>query len=338
MDFLKDELRAPQKVDAGKTRLISSAPLDYTIAWRMYFGAFSTAIMNKHTLTGMAPGICCYSEWRVLAQKLQEISKDNLFDGDFRTFDACGQPCIYMLILNFINKWYDDGPENARIREILWLDLVHSRHIGGVGNDQRFIYQWLKSLPSGHPFTTIVNSIYALVLLVGCYIKLTGDWIGFWRNVYSVTYGDDNVSSVGDCMKELFNQRTVIKAMMDEFKIVYTPGNKSDVVFHFVGIDKITFLKRSFAKENGRWLCPIEKNSFLYCSYWCQNKKLKQEILHTNLELTLEELSFHPQEVWDEYASKIEKLIKDYCSSGTKYPLERLQYQDQVIKNVDNWY
>jgi hypothetical protein len=139
VDFLKDELRTAAKVEAVATRLISSAPLDYTIIWRKYFGAFSSAVMRVHTHSGMAPGICAYSDWDVLVERLS-LKGQRVFDGDFKAFDSSEQPTIHRLILDFINKWYDDGEDNARVRSVLWLDLMHSRHIGGDGKDQRYIY------------------------------------------------------------------------------------------------------------------------------------------------------------------------------------------------------
>lgn len=206
MDFLKDELRSEAKNSVVATRLISCAPLDYTIAWRQMFGAYSAAMFRVNTESGMAPGICTFSDWNKLAQLLKSKGSD-CFDGDFKGFDSSEQPVVHMLMLHVINDWYDDGPVNARIREVLWLDLVHSRHITGLGNNQCYLVQWNKSLPSGHPFTTIVNSIYSLFLLIASYIYLTGDFVHFWRSVFTVTYGDDNVSNVADTVKDVFNQR-----------------------------------------------------------------------------------------------------------------------------------
>jgi hypothetical protein len=158
VDFLKDELRSAKKVEAVATRLISSAPLDYVVAWRMLFGSFTSAMMRINVSTGMAPGICTYMDWPRVAEHLQQHG-GAVFDGDFKSFDSSEQPCLHDLILNAINRWYGDSPENQLARRVLWLELVHSRHIGGVGNDQKHIYQWNKSLPSGHPFTTVVNLV-----------------------------------------------------------------------------------------------------------------------------------------------------------------------------------
>jgi hypothetical protein len=336
VDFLKDELRSPAKVEAVATRLISSAPLDYVVAWRMYFGAFTAAMMRHHTETGMAPGICTYTDWDVLVAQLQ-CRGSKVFDGDFKGFDSSEQPCVHGLILDYVNRWYDDGSDNARIRKVLWMDLVHSRHIGGPGDDQRYIYQWNKSLPSGHPFTTIVNSMYSLFLLVAAYIAKTGDLTGFWDNVSAVTYGDDNAVNVSDVFCDVFNQVTVAETLAKEFKVTYTPGRKDGNWTPTMDITDITFLKRGFYCENDTWLCPLELESFLYTCYWCKNRKLESKIVHDVLEMALEELSMHPQRIWDAYAPQVYSVLEK-LGHVPKALLDKNQYLAVVRSRSDNWY
>lgn len=336
VDFLKDELRSSAKVEAVATRLISSAPLDYTEAWRILFGAFSSAVMRVHTRSGMAPGINVYTDASMLAEKLQEKG-DKCFDGDFKAFDSSEQPVIHELILDAINRWYDDGPENALARRVLWLDLVHSRHIGGTGCDQRHVYQWNKSLPSGHPFTTIVNSIYSLFLLVAAYIARTGDMTGFWQHVSSVVYGDDNVSNVDDETAEVFNQVTVAETLEKEFKVRYTPGNKTGVFEPVTDLSQITFLKRRIVERDNCWLCPLELDSFLYTCYWCKNRKLEKSIMIDVLENALEELSMHDPRVWNEYAPKVAEIL-GMRNHVTRAIVEQDQYLALVRNRTDAWY
>lgn len=340
MDFLKDELRSEAKNAAVATRLISCAPLDYTIAWRMMFGAFSTAVFRTNTVTGLAPGICTFSDWDKLALRLS--SKGALcFDGDFKAFDSSEQPCIHMLILEAINAWYDDGPVNARIREVLWCDLVHSRHLTGIGNMQEYLVQWNKSLPSGHPFTTIINSLYSMVLLVAAYMLLTGDLVGFWSCVFSATYGDDNVSNVSDVVADVFNQAAVSDIFWEEFGLVYTSADKTGVLGTVRPLHEMSFLKRGFRLEGDRWLCPLELDSFLYTAYWCKNRRLEREIIVDVLENALEELSLHEETCWEQYSRA---LIEELASRSTlSMPLPRVvpdrqSYQKLVLSRVDNWY
>lgn len=336
VDFLKDELRSEEKVNSVATRLISSAPLDYTILWRMYFGAFSSALMLNHINTGMAPGICTYTGWPALAEFLQ-VKSHFVFDGDFKSFDASEQPQVHDAILNYINDWYDDGADNRRVRSVLWLDLVHSRHIGGNGTDQSYIYQWNHSLPSGHPFTTIVNSMYSLILLVACYGDLVGCVSNFWTNVHAVTYGDDNVVNVHESIKDKYNLHTLMLAML-KYGVVYTSGAKQGGEGPYKLINEATFLKRGFVLRNDRWLCPLELDSFLFTHYWCKNRKLEDKIMVDVLEVALEELSMHTAELWDSYAPTIHRILLEKYQHVTNVPLDQDSYLELVCSRGDVWY
>lgn len=336
MDFLKDELRPKAKIEAVATRLISSAPLDYTVLWRMYFGAFSSAVMRKNTVSGMAPGICAYTDWGTLAKRLR-LHGQHCFDGDFKAFDSSEQPCVLRLLLNYINEWYDDGEDNKRVRTVLWEDLVHSRHIGGLGSDQCHIYQWNKSLPSGHPFTTIVNSMYSLFLLVAAYIAITHDYVSFWKNVSAVTYGDDNVVNVADSLATVYNQSTVADCLMAEFFVVYTAGDKTTNTVQTKLLTELTFLKRGFWVDGNKWLCPLDPDSFLFTVYWCKNKRLEKQIIIDCLENSLEELSLHRPHMWDRFAEPIIQVLEQR-SATTRANTTRADYQALVRSRSDNWY
>lgn len=337
-DFLKDEMRPHAKVDALTTRIISGAPLDYVVAFRMYFGAFMASMFKHHTSSGMAPGINPYAEWWMLASNLSRHGP-KVFDGDFKRFDASEQPHVLWLVLDFVNQWYDDGEENAQIRSILWLDLVHSRHVGGNGTDQRYIYQWNKSLPSGHPFTTPANSLYSLFTLTACYVRATGDFKNMWDHVYIATFGDDNIVNVDDTVSEDFNQVTVAHHMMDLFKLTYTAGSKDSELLKYTTLDKCTFLKRRFVRDalgSGGWTAPLDLNSFLYSAYYYRNNRNKNEDIRKSLEDMLGELSLHDQATWDKYFP----LVKDALADGgmTTNLTDRSAYREYMSSRVDAWF
>jgi hypothetical protein len=160
-DFLKDELRPLEKVKNVVSRAISGAPLDYVIAVRMYFGSFIAAMFDTFVVNGMSPGINPYTDWHLLAEKLQSKGK-NIFGGDFKRFDASEQPYLFEYILGYINRWYKKSTywcqADETCRNVLWLDLIHSRHLAGVDTKSDILLQWNKSLPSGHPLTTVVTA------------------------------------------------------------------------------------------------------------------------------------------------------------------------------------
>jgi len=343
MDFLKDELRPLKKVENIATRAISGSPLDYVIAVRMYFGCFLAAMFASCVESGLAPGINPYTDWHVLAEKLT-AKGGKVFAGDFSRFDASEQAYILYAILGVVNRWYRENnpawkPEDDKIREMLWLDLVHSRHLTGVGNKLEYIVQWNKSLPSGHPLTTMVNSFYSLITLTACYAHLTGDFKDMWDHVFINTFGDDNVNGADDSTIEKFNQVTVSKAMKELFNLTYTSDKKDSELVPYETIDQITFLKRSFVRDdaaNGGWVAPLDPNSFLYTSYWFKNPKDVRTDLYRNVEQTLSELSLHEPKKWDEFYPAIEKFS---LAEGLQIPFRTREAAYQWVQSRnDAWY
>lgn len=342
IDFLKDETRPAAKVDACATRVISASPQDYVIVFRQYFGAFMAAMFRNHTRSGFTPGINPYQEWWVLANELKS-GGENFFDGDFSRFDASEQPYILWGILRFINSWYHDGPENARIREVLWMDLVHSRHLTAQFGPLRYVVQWNKSLPSGHALTTPVNSLYAMISMVLCYARLVGDPSSYWEHCYTATNGDDNITAADDDVKDRFNQVTVAAAMKEYLGLTYTSGSKDGKLEPFKPFDELTFLKRSFRRDEGNefvkggWLAPLDKNSFLYSAYFTRAKTGVAADIASNLEFALGELCLHPESEWNEIAPKIYAAM-DRFGYAPKYGYSRTAYMQYMSRRTDFWY
>lgn len=341
-DFLKDELRPHAKVDAVATRAISSAPLDYVVAVRMYFGAMLAAFFDSNVHSGMAPGINHYTDWWKLARNLLQPG-GKVFAGDFKRFDASEQPYIHNEILRYVNIWYklnnkEWKPEDDLIREVLWMDLTNSRHLTGLSNNLNLVTEWNKSLPSGHPLTTFVNSFYSLITLTYCYVHLTGDHRDMWKHAYICTFGDDNVVGVDDQTATIFNQRTVSNAMMELFSLTYTSDKKDAELIETETINDITFLKRRFVKAvdvPGGWIAPLEPDSFKYMVYWNRNKRDPIGDTHNNVELTLGELSLHDQSFWDELYPELAR----WCIEHGRVPqyIDREAARQSTLSRTEVW-
>nr|WPR18165.1 MAG: RNA-dependent RNA polymerase [Crogonang virus 38] len=339
VDFLKDETRPLAKVEAVATRAISGAPVDYSIAVRKYFGAFMSSVHLNHTLCGMAPGINHYTEWDVLANELLRHG-ERVFAGDFKAFDASEQPDIHQHCLRYINSWYAAGggtPEDDLVREVLFQDLIHSRHLTGIGPRRDSIVQWNKSLPSGHPLTTIINSMYSLFTITACYVKRTGDYISMWDKVYICTYGDDNVVGVSDEVSEVFNQVTVAEDMKD-FGLVYTSDRKDGVITPYESISDITFLKRAFrrAEIEGGWCGPLNMDSILFRTYFYHNNRSFKKDLETNFYDAMLELSLHDETQW---GARYEAALLYCTQNGLSFPIQsREQARELCFARTDVWY
>jgi len=338
-DFPKDELLPHAKVDEVRTRLISGTPLAYYVVCRRYFGAFVQAQLSEWERSGMCPGICVYKDWTRLRLALVQKG-DKCFDGDFKRFDASQQPQFLYLMLAHIQSWYDDGEDNARVRHVLWMDLIHSRHLGGRGIQQLFVYQWNKSLPSGHFMTACVNSIFSMFCLVYAYARATGNPSSYWDNVSSFTLGDDNVSNISDAVAPVFNQCTVAEYVA-ELGLEYTAGRKGAELVPYMRLDECTFLKRRFVVDlsTAQVLCPLEVDSFLYIAYFTRKADPVEvrEICISNIEFALEELSMHEADVWDRYAPQLFAMLAQLDAVPRELRSQKA-YRSLVLSRVTNFW
>jgi hypothetical protein len=311
-DFLKDEIRPIEKVIAGKTRLISACPVLYNVLCRMYFLDFINAVQSTRIINGVAVGTNPYSEWTILANALLRKG-NNILAGDFSGFDKSQIPQILWSLVDRINEWYDDGPENAQIRRVLWLEVVNSRHVGGDGSKSDVLYAWHKSLPSGHPLTTVINSFYNLTALACCWYEWANKHMPFdiWRSyrfhVKCIVYGDDNLISVSDTVRlfaEPFDQRAVTKYMA-LIGLDYTSEKKDGSEFSYRPITEVEFLKRSFNPVTcGKttYLPTLRLESVIKSVLWTRNK-LGVEDINNTFDTFFAELSLHDSETWSLHAS-----------------------------------
>jgi len=332
VDTLKDELRSHEKVATGATRLISAAPVDYTIAWRQYFLGFQSEMQRRRISVCSCVGINVYTEWATLAEQLGS-GKDPIIAGDFKKFDASQMPQVMLEILRIINDWYDDGPENALVREILFEEVVNSLHLGGTDNVKDILYHWTKSLPSGHPMTSIINSIYNMILFAMCWrisapAPLTDK---FFDCVNLFVYGDDNIQSFSSSFLPFWNYSTVADAM-SKFHMTFTVEDKHTDVHSIThkNLADCTFLSRGFYCIDGKyckteWLAPLAIDTVLGIPYWCRDRANMDFIMKANLDTTLRELSLHTPTVWDRYAPHIISSYEGY-SPHIKPAIELTQF------------
>lgn len=328
IDFLKDELRSAAKAAEGKTRLISSSPLVYVVAFRRYFLAFTSAVQKHRIKNGVAVGINPYTEWDYLATQLK-TKGPHCVAGDFKGFDSSEQPDIHWAILDRINDWYNDGPENALIRRVLWMEVVHSRHMGSSGQVLDHIYQWNKSLPSGHPATSIINSFYNLTVFNLVWVDIMGLAYAsrFWEFVYICVYGDDNILNISPQVVSRFNQLTIEKAMAAR-GMTYTSEDKLTETRPTRDLTEVSFLKRSFRYEPiiRKYVGNQDLESILFVPYWCKNASMVNDITLCNVEFTYTELSLHGSDVWDLYANKIKESVKEVLGADPQQLFTREEY------------
>jgi len=337
-DNLKDEKVSLRKVHLSKTRLFSGVPLLHLIMVRRYFGAFSNWIFKNRIKNGIAVGTNPYSEWHLIAEELLQHShpcENGFLAADFSGFDTSGKRVIYNMILVHINKWYDDGHRNQTIRKVLWLDLVQSRHV-----HRNHVFEWYNSLPSGHPLTVIVNSLYNLIAFRYCWVRShdneISSCVSFSKYVYLIVYGDDANASVDKRKRKIFNDLT-IQVFMKELDLTYTSDTKKAFEGMCRSLADITFLKRYYLKDetSGMYTAPLTLEVILTTPGWTRETDIFG-ITKNNVDWALRELALWPEEVYDEWMPKIVTQCSehlDWIPSVTSYEINRV-----LILNEDAFY
>jgi len=305
-DCLKDETRSLEKVRIGKTRLFSSGPLDLLICFRMYFGAIISWFQENRIHNGSGVGINPYSDdWTILAKYLLRfggIKLRNMGAGDFKGFDGSGRPPIYYEILAKINRWYNDGPVNAKIRETLWSEIVNSIHIS-----EDNVYVWYYSLPSGAALTTFVNIFYNQISVRMCWMFEHKDEIKslqlFNDNVEYQAYGDDNNFSVSEPYMTRFNEHA-LSIHMARIGLKYTSEDKGAAKNEMRGLTEISYLQRGFRHEPifDRYVAPLNLQTVKEMNYWYRDSSSAYNNIAQVVQTSLREMSLHGREVFEELA------------------------------------
>ncbi|UQS94386.1 MAG: nonstructural polyprotein [Corattcep virus 1] len=335
-DTLKDERRPIEKVEALKTRVFAHGPMDFTIVFRQYFLGFIAHIMENRVDNEQSIGTNVYSkDWAYTVKKLQSKG-EKVIAGDFSTFDGTLNVGILSRFADVVSEWYDDGPENRLIRNVLMEDIYNSLHLV-----HDVFYQMNHSQPSGNPATTILNSFYNSVsmrMVFSLCAKSVGEnsaMRNFNDNVSMVSYGDDNVVNISNRVIKWFNQNTITENYL-KIGMIYTDEAKTDsTISDFRHIDEVGYLKRHFIKRGvNRWMAPLEIGTILEMCNWMRGDLDPKTATQVNCENAIMELSMHERVVWDEYEPQIQRAF--YRKAG--YHLDTLTYEEYEEKRLFEYF
>lgn len=330
-DNMKDETRPKEKALLGKTRLFNGSCMKNLSLVRRYFGSWVMWMVDNRIFNFSAVGVNPYSmEWDTIG-RLMNAMGSTIGAGDYENFDGSQLSQILWSILDMINKWYDDGPENSLIRTMLWMDVVNSTHVRG-----NCIYRWSGSLPSGHPLTTLINVVYNAFAFRYCWFRINNnDMTSLWnfdRFVFLMVLGDDNQFSVDEIYCDVFNEKTIPPYML-EFGLVYTPESKGEAIVSLRDLTQVEFLKRKYRWDDNlrRYVAPLQLNVILETPYWRQ-KHCGDDIVMDNVEFSLRELTLHGKEVFDEWYPKISTAV-ELLMNVTPQSSSYLFYLEKCLSN-----
>lgn len=320
IDTLKDERRTLEKVEAAKTRVFAAGSMDYILLFRQYFLGFNAHVMSNMIENEIAVGINPYStRWHELGLFLKRKG-DKVIAGDFSNFDGSLNARILYRICDMINNWYDDGPENAAIRLVLWEDIASSLHIFDDN-----VYGWTHSQPSGNPATVIINSLYNSISMrvVWCIVMRDTEYancISFSRFVNLISFGDDNVLNISDEVISLFNQNSIAVGYAS-IGMTYTDESKGTDTLPYRSLSDVSFLKRSFRFDNGMkvYQAPLAMDTIMEMCNWTRGDLDVEENVLVNVETALMELSLHPQEIFQLRSQQILRACRKHLDVQPKF-------------------
>ena len=303
---LKDEKRPIAKVHAGKTRVFEACPQHLVVAMRMYFLDFAAHVMRRRIDNGIAVGINPYSlEWTRLANHL--LKQGNyMVAGDFSNFDGSLLMQVLVTICDHINKWYNDGEENALIRSALWEHICNADVLV-----QGEVVRQTHSQPSGNPLTVIINSLFNGIIMRVAYLKLKMDQglpmvCDYTKHVSEIIYGDDDIKSVHISILNWFNQTTITDALAG-FGLTYTDETKTGNARPWKTLEETAFLKRSFVRDRfGVYSAPMPIGNILEMTNWIKGKHLRAATL-SNCSQALFELALHPEPEYEYWSNRIRR-------------------------------
>lgn len=311
-DTLKDERRPLEKVRVAKTRVFAAGPMVYTLVFRKYFLGFAAHCAKNRIDNEISIGTNVYSmDWTRTAERL--CSKgDKVIAGDFSNFDGTLVLELLAEIVEIVNKFYDDGEENAQIRRVLWKEIVNSVHVCGDN-----VYLWTHSQPSGCPITAILNSLYNSISMRYVWLTVMPEQFqtmkAFNEHVAMVSYGDDNCVNISDAVIDHFNQLSIAEGYK-EMGMTYTDETKSGNMIPYRSIDEIGYLKRGFKwdEEEHQFIAPLEISVVLEMINWVRGDFDREERTVENMETSAFELSLHGREVFEYWIGKYKQAARGF--------------------------
>lgn len=308
---LKDELRKPGKI----ARVFGAGPFDLLLVCYKYFGAFIAWFQLNRIKNGSTLGINSYStEWHELATYLKF---EYVLAGDFKQFDQSQHPDIVYMLLEVIELFYEHSTQEDRnVRRMLFLDCIMPFYVY-----EDHVYEAQGGLPSGHLLTAVVNTLLNSLLQIlsvyeCCNKRIPAveclKWFRFVCN------GDDSLVSIRKEDVDLITEEK-FSEVLSRYGFVYTSDSKDGTFAKGRILEEVTYLKRTFRFEPTKrfYVAPLLLPRLLEFPNWTK-KNDGMEILRTNLEKFLVELSAHGKSIFSQYAPTIIQAYKEHWTVAPK--------------------
>jgi len=339
-DVIKSETLPKEKVAQGKGRLVSAAPNSLVLVTRMLFGNFMMWMKDNYLSNGHSVENTEGVDAHILTE--QHLTVAALLDlhmaGDLSAYDTRHSidalEVVLECIIDFIlrhNPDFDDATKAVFRTYIKSMSFTY--HIRGST-----IHRWVGSLASGHPLTTIVNSVLNHAYFAYSVWKKTDFrprfWDWYFANVMVRVLGDDNRAS---CSPEAapFVSEEVCASGYADFGHVYTDDLKSgNISSDFRPFNKTTILKRfcRFEPALAKYVWPLRIEVIEELPLWTRAEgsdaqpSMEQALLNVNT--AVKHLSYHDDSEWARLIPQWEQM---YAELGWKCPYAN---RVQCLKSV----
>jgi hypothetical protein len=261
-------------------------------------------------------------------------SKQLVADGDFKKFDKSQHPLITADMFEAVNDILEPFLGDRFILDGIARDTYFSQHIGGDAYTSDIIYQKEGSLPSGHGLTSVLNSMFVMIVFRGAWVELKGlhKMMDFRKHVYLNVYGDDNKYAPRDDALD-FNFMT-LKNFCPKIGMEYTPADKGAADYDLHQLDGSQFLKRTARLEDGYLYAPLEVESIYDMTNWRKKKTTDYEHLDAIGHTFYIECAAHGPVFYKENIGKFRVLLDRY---GVQDPMRGMDL-DKSYPVALAWY
>lgn len=348
---LKDEpLKLKKIYTSTKSRSITSSPLDYTIAHRMYMHTAVAALAEARRILPIKVGIDAHSaEWGELYYYLTKKSQIG-FDMDYFQWDARVPIFAMQSLPKIYNRIYQVCDPNWKVEDDTVRDSLHSVMHGPLFTFHDSIVKAPGGQVTGQPATAIDNCLINMIymsyfwkLLAKQHAPSMQSFVRMEENVSYAVYGDDNICMVTPEVREWFNLFTVQEEAA-KLNLVATSADKEDNPSKYKVIWELGFLKRGFAylkdsagQDTIHVAGPLEKPSIgkalaythtnVSHHYWKDVGKVHYDInnMHSVMNSILEECALHGPDFFHQVRSH---LLRKSVEIGLTVSLP--SYKDQL--------
>lgn len=300
VDLLKDEKLPLNKVAVGKARIFCVLPIHINLVLKMYFGHFLQHVMNLHNTHPARIGMSLSAtDSASLATTLFANRSDvSYLSGDFAASDRCIPFEIFMVLIDFVNKWYGDSYSEHRI--LLGQAVFQPTH-----DCDGLRYKTRQGMPSGLYLTSVFNSLAYALVFKKVFNTLNAPLLSI------VTYGDDHVLVANTDRKPTVE---IISRELERYGLTYTGPSKTDLPA-WVTLNEVDFLQRKLVYSTGVWYfrMPVKNivDNMGYYRRTAETKNWSKKKLLENLAVNaFYEFFQHGEVVYDRKRKEYEAMLQ----------------------------